>query len=125
MEIDLVPKNTFCQNLNAIKFFDTRVGFLDNYSFKLPICDYFEQSFSLILRNCNLSDSSIAENAFANIDRKVDLFIEENDLTKLDENTFRPLLQKNSGSKIYLEGNSLICDCLMEWTLEPGTNFIT
>jgi hypothetical protein len=123
MEIGVVPEGTFNQNLKTINIANTRIDLLDNYAFKSPNYDYSGESFSITLKNCSLSDSSIAEKAFANIDRNVELSMEENYLTKLDEKTFRPLLEKNSGSKISLKGNSLTCDYLMQWTLEPGKNY--
>ncbi len=97
---------------------------LDNDAFYLRTCVDCAEFFSLTLTQCSLSDSSIAENAFAKIERKVVLSMMENDLTKLDEKTFRPLLEKNPGNKIFLKGNKLICNCNMKWTLEPEKKFV-
>jgi hypothetical protein len=110
-------------NLDAVSLNGMEIH-LDNDAFNLPICDGCAEFFSLTLTKCSLSDSSIAENAFAKIERKVHLSMMENYLTKLDEKTFRPLLEKNSGNKISLKGNKLICNCNMQWTLKPETKFV-
>jgi hypothetical protein len=127
-EINIVPKGAFShKNISFIYLAGSRIDLVDNYAFQLLNCNDCAKRVQIDLGSNYYSDNSnfsIARNAFASIERVIYLRLNSRKLVRLDEKTYRPLLEKSQQNTIEVDGNFFICDCLMKWTLEHNTTFV-
>lgn len=96
---------------------------LDNYSLNLNYSHNSGHSGQVFvfLNSNNLTSNSFAVNVFGNPQMNgLAIDLENNNLTKLPENVFRPFVSI-PGSVVYLYNNNFACDCGMKWIISQST----
>jgi hypothetical protein len=79
--------------------------------------DSSEKVLSIDLRDGQLNDTTIEIGAFTNAKRPLEIKLDNNQFTYLDEKIFSSIVRIDERNKIYLGGNKLECDCRMLWII--------
>lgn len=108
-------------NLFIIDLRDNMIEYIDDYGLTLSKYTGKFDAIYINLNKNNITDKSFANNSLSNPNKvHIDLRIEENKLTTLDEHIFSPFINQNNRSLVYLFGNKFICDCKMKWLFESN-----
>ncbi len=79
--------------------------------------DSSENVLSIDLTGNKLNDTTIEIGTFTNAKRPLEIKLDNNQFTYLDEKIFSNILQIDERNKIYVVGNKLECDCRMLWII--------
>lgn len=111
--------------LRNLDLSSNEINFLSNSAFTINVKRRrgpAEKSLLIYLYNNQLNDSSIEENAFANINTesiRTNLDMGNNRLTGVGKKLFEKFL-KNRPSILYLWNNKIKCDCDVKWLIDCG-----
>jgi hypothetical protein len=109
------------QNLTTLRLYKNRIDFIGEDSFRFATSS--TERLFLTLSNNALNGSSFEVGAFSYFERPVDLYMEYNYITYLDEAVFRPFLNQTVLNRLWLHGNPFVADCRMQWLVNDKELF--
>jgi Leucine-rich repeat (LRR) protein len=108
-------------NLSTLSLYQNRIDFIGEDSFRFATSSTVR--LTLTLSYNALNGSSFEVGAFSYFDRPVDLYMEYNYITYLDEAVFRPFLNQTVLNRLWLHGNPFVADCRMQWLVNDKELF--
>jgi len=72
----------------------------------------------IFLRHNNLTEDSIEKGSFSNMNQTVFLYLNNNQITYLKEDVFKPMLDEKNDLFIALWSNPFVCDCRSLWMIQ-------
>lgn len=117
-QISEIGDNAFAglPKLNRLNLDNNQINFLNKSSF------HFENDQSefllLYLRKNNLNSDSFESGLFSNVKQTLFIYLSQNNITYLDEQVFKPLLDTKSDVFVAVWKNPYFCDCKSKWLLQ-------
>jgi Leucine-rich repeat (LRR) protein len=94
-------------------------NFITNVTNETFILEREDSKLLLIfLRNNNLTEDSFEAGSFANMNQTVFLYLNNNQMTFLREDVFKPIFEEKNDLFIALWSNPFVCDCRSLWLLD-------
>lgn len=103
-------------NLNGLEYLNLQfqeINYIPVHAFEFSKAS--ENKLYIRLFGNQLNDTSIEVGAFANAKRPLQINLQLNNFTYLDEKVFAPILLANKENSILVDLNPLECDCRMHW----------
>lgn len=111
------PRSFFrLPNLQRLSLDNNMIDGIKKGSFDFESAD--SKLLLIFLRHNNLTADSIEAGSFDYLNQTVFLYLNNNQLTHLEESVFKPLLTTKNDIFIALWSNPFVCDCRSRWLFE-------
>jgi hypothetical protein len=108
-------------NLHDLSFGYHTIDLISKNAFDFELAS--NQTLRIYLHENNLNDTSFQNGLFAKTKRPLYIYLRNNKLTYLEENSFGVFLRNHNKNVINLELKQIVCDCRMFWLFKGRNDF--